>query len=1043
MFASEMEDPDSSGALFFTQRIKRYVKDKKTSKVNKLNTSLASKIKNKIINNSSIIKISLKHNNRALAQALSVVKENSRKLTTEKMLLQKEVEKLNFQNAFLRQKLNHLNKTLLEIEAFMSSNLISAIEMTNHTEDYQSPFILTACQKKDVGNQLDLLQHSFGREVPPIRPTQLPMRVLLTSADDDDDDSDDKDTFTCGSNLTSKKVPHSLTPVVCKASLSNQFHLELSGSPEKNNEKTDALDNPERNVSVVAVLSTENQAHPEEGSKSSSASEPNNNIQYVGKGKEKRSRSNSQSGNVTERKKRLPSWESSNLPAAIPLAVDLEQREVSNNVLNWSNKVNDNSIETETKTQQNGLCHLDSQSQSASDLNQAFPVVVLPNDEQQLHKTVYETDMDLTATEVSKIVSVQTGAHNKSQHKTKTSGKKAFRKVKDSSTDKNREKSKVQPKTSSYLPKEERDKNTEESSSLPLADSSKSEDQKLTLDTEQLTQLKTLKNIMCQELSEQNVVQISQHHDKKSKVRKTYVLNNEERRVSFFSPLSNKSHQDSNCGVGHSFQTFDKVKDFRRTFVVNNSNKDSCFPGQNDNEIVSGILENLENELQTIDNCTKGSQSLSDFKTQNSLSKEKQPSNQSNTDLSKKPLKYSKKRRTREILFEMNQIHEHYNKVMQHKESHIEDLNSETYKPEKKPKYQVNNIENGSCVELTRKKMENHDQCSDLQNINKICNKNSLGKPVSLLIKPKPKMFMQPADHTQHSVPLESGLKHSMRKLESDPKYHNEHPKGQTQNTIATLSKKTFHNSVTEENELHIKIPDKRESKSKKSRKTYVVAPVDQNEIGEKIPEALEERLIPCDSEQVIQEPDLENENVLVRIKPDQFTCNPVMENSSYHLNSLTQLYSSKTKKGFLNLDKPVAKDQKLPDNVTLKESPIFHVENTKQKHAFQEKTDGTVFQVSRRTETAGKGTKPLQDLTNASFVSHNSSPKSQSALDEISPIMPTKRRRAAVCYKEPSLTKKLRRGDEFTNSDFMDSKPKKSKGRKKKEDKESLQERL
>ena len=58
--------------------------------------------------NSSIFKISLKHNNRALAQALSRERENSRRITTEKMLLQKEVDKLNFENTFLRLKLNNL-----------------------------------------------------------------------------------------------------------------------------------------------------------------------------------------------------------------------------------------------------------------------------------------------------------------------------------------------------------------------------------------------------------------------------------------------------------------------------------------------------------------------------------------------------------------------------------------------------------------------------------------------------------------------------------------------------------------------------------------------------------------------------------------------------------------------------------------------------------------------------------------------------------------------------------------------------------------------
>ncbi|XP_027700422.1 shugoshin 2 isoform X2 [Vombatus ursinus] len=962
MFASEMEDLHTSAtSLFFTQRIKRHVKDKKSSRVNKLNTSLASKIKNKIINNSSIIKISLKHNNRALAQALSIEKENSRKLTTEKMMLHKEVEKLSFRNAFLRQKLNHLHKTLIETEAFVSSNLISAIEMTSHPEDYQSPSLLPASQKKGIGKQLDLLHHSFGREIPHIRPTHLPMRVLLTSADDDDNDGDEKETFQNDSNLTTKKVPDSLTPVASKVSLSNQFHLELSQSPEKNNQDIDAQDNPGRNFSVTNVFSTENQTHPEE---SSSASELNN-LQHVGQEKKKRSRSNSQSGNVTERKKRLPSWESSNFPAAIPLAVDLEQI-VSNNILNWSSKINDNSIATDTKTQQNGLC-LDSQSQSVSELNAEFPTVVLPSDEQQLHKTVYEADMDLTASEISKIVTVQTGAKNKSNHKAKSSGKKAFRKVKDSSSEKNREKSKVQPKTSSYLHSKERDKDTEESSSLTLAESSKSEDQKLTLETKQLAQLNTLKNVTF--ASEQSVVQISQHHDKKNKVRKTYVVNDEEI-VTLFPPMSNKSHQDSNCSMGHSFQTFDKGRDFRRTFVVDNSNKDTCFPSQKDNETVSCILED---KLQTILKCTNGSQSLSDCRTQNSLDVEKQitrvqPSKQSTTNLSKKSVKYSRKRRPYELLSEVNQLHENSNKVVYHKESHMEDLNSEINKSEKNTKYQMNNIKNASCVEVISKKMENYNQCSDLQKRDKKYSKNSSGKPMSLLIKSKPKTFMQPADLTQHSVPSESGLKHSMRELESDPESQNEHQKGQTQSATTTLNKKTSLSSfmkVAAESELHVKVSNKRrESKSKKSRKTYVVAPIDQNEVKEKIPETVEERLIPCDSEQVNQEQNLKNEKIFAQIKPDQFIFNPVMENSSCPLKSLAQVDSSNTrrfspytisKEGLLNSDISIARDQKLPGNVTLKE-PIFQVADTEQKCAFQEKTEGTIFQVGGRTETIGKG---------------------------------------------------------------------------------------
>ncbi|XP_065606440.1 uncharacterized protein LOC136057599 [Cyrtonyx montezumae] len=83
-----------------------------------------------------------------------------------------------------------------------------------------------------------------------------------------------------------------------------------------------------------------------------------------------------------------------------------------------------------------------------------------------------------------------------------------------------------------------------------------------------------------------------------------------------------------------------------------------------------------------------------------------------------------------------------------------------------------------------------------------------------------------------------------------------------------------------------------------------------------------------------------------------------------------------------------------------------------------QQKSDHISKEIYEKTLTCYQGRTALQDVTNASEFSHPSLPKSPQILEENS-AQPV-RARAAICYKEPSLNRKLRRGDQFTDTQFL-----------------------
>ncbi|XP_066134994.1 shugoshin 2 isoform X1 [Saccopteryx bilineata] len=628
---SVMEYPVTETGSLFPSGIRRHMKDKRMSKTTKLNVSLASKIKTKIINNSSIFKISLKHNNRALAQALSREKENSRRITTEKMLLQKEVEKLNFENTFLRLKLNNLNKKLIEIEAHINNNLITAIEMSTLSEFHQSPFPLPASKNKRVSKQCKSMQLPFAR-------------VPLTSNDDDDDDDDEEKTKTQCGNVISKTSPDIPSLVSTALSSSTQNNLELLCLKE-NNQNVCGLDDSEHISSIVDILPKESYSHSGQSSKSSLTSEMKNS-QFISHRKEKLPLSN-----VTKRKRRTSFLESNN-PANNSCVTGVDQQWISSPELNW-NELNDHTDEVYTKMQRNIQCLPDS-SESASEPTAKCMNQVQNNDDFQWQKTVYDADMDLTASEVGQIVTVSTGTKNKSNKKPNDCGIKTFRKVKDSSSEKKRKRLKRQIKNSSDMSVEKEIGNESEKRSVGLNGKGDSEDPNFIFSTEQMTKSNILKTIILHNDLDQDDRQSTEN----SKKKRIHVTNEQEETYSFFQS-SDKLQQESKFDMGQSSLAYNKNKASRQTFVIHKLEKGHLFLNQKDKEIISENLK-VTNEFQTADLATKHNGNLCDYETQNMLDLKKhvsdaQPAQQNESKISKK-LRQKVNRKT-EVISEMNQIY--------------------------------------------------------------------------------------------------------------------------------------------------------------------------------------------------------------------------------------------------------------------------------------------------------------------------------------------------------------------------------------------------
>ncbi|XP_057267686.1 shugoshin 2-like [Pezoporus wallicus] len=224
-----MASREASETFFSLSGVRGRMREKKKGalKTAKLNASIASKIKTKIINNSSTIKVSLKHNNKALALALNGMKANVQQLTQEKTILQKEVEECHFQNAVLRHKLSFMDNAMKELE-----NIMAAVKTAQLSEFHTSSAPLWNGQKSSI------TEDSWANDIADVhlvRATGMPMRVPISKPCDGCTSTAAQ---TCSLDFLShaSNEPLEVVPIASKNTLPPQA-AEKPQFPQEKNEK--------------------------------------------------------------------------------------------------------------------------------------------------------------------------------------------------------------------------------------------------------------------------------------------------------------------------------------------------------------------------------------------------------------------------------------------------------------------------------------------------------------------------------------------------------------------------------------------------------------------------------------------------------------------------------------------------------------------------------------------------------------------------------------------------------------------------------------
>ncbi|XP_075009671.1 shugoshin 2 [Calonectris borealis] len=868
------------------------------------------------------------------------------------------------------------NKTLIEIEAFLNYNLLNAIEISSLSENP-----LSAGPSSPTDDQFESTCQSA-------RSVELPVKLpLIATANAKQQDSPS----VC-------EIPNSYkcTTVLSKEMHSDQVKYALSLPSGTNNQKLIEIDPVETTVDKNMFLK-ENQLCTELTCNSAFLTHVKN-TQSLRRSEELTKQCNDSSlpfcGNVTERKKHAVLHKLKTQPNIKDFVKKCSSNNVPHHGINSGSNTNDTNLQ-----------------ESSGDFSRIIPLPVkfsneikvdfkklLFTDKMKPEETVYDADMELTTSDAGELLTVTAKdkdklLRNKNSNANSDKILAHFRKVKYSKKDKEKIKSKTE--VSSNLYAEERHARADNS------EVSKTTDSQTQLFQSQREQLPTGNSI-----GEQSLLNTS------------------------------KYYQAQNCPS--------KAEDTRRTYQVNLM---SPRKQEANKESFSEIFEDMESKIQKADSNSSINKISPEFYCAENLPLQDNTSNvlslqwdflhtnekHSRPKINMKTFQNPSKTNTAKYCGEENgQYGEHISK-----KSH-----TEIHQHDSKRRQDQKNI-----IKRKYNKKSSYGQSGETASdiIHKITQK--VDQKSSHFSPGRLKRTLAKASRKAYIMPKENLTRFSLCKnedLRNKDALHAEAVRGNqvtetqqmqvvlvTQNGVAVntpqakeqldndanMLKKVDSSSVAHKNPHISNSPDNQV----KHKQRF------SSDITETRPDKNYFRHIDRGGQNILDDQEVPHEidSFMSKLKPTvqkseflKFLPIECSKNMPLNVDSFFQ-------EGLSNVELPALDNHNASMNFPILKNSEISGENDHNKALdagkAEQKLDHISKETYKKTLSPCHGRKSLQDLTNTSIRSHTSLPKSPKTLEENS-AAPSRRGRATICYKEPNLNRKLRRGDQFTDTQFLDS---------------------